>query len=92
MAGPLSLVVLDPGHGGPARCLVCGSDIPAGEGLTVRLGDRTLRFKCPTCLKRFEADPDRYLTRGPDGCCQDDGRGGPPASARASDETGELLS
>lgn len=75
MVRPLPVVVLDPGHGEPAQCLVCGSDIPAGAGLTVRYGDRTLGFKCPTCLKRFEADPDRYLSGGPDGCCRDGGPG-----------------
>lgn len=85
MAARLPLLVLEAGLGGPDRCVVCGSDIAAGAGLTVRFGDRTLRFKCPTCLKRFEADPERYLTGGPDGCCRDDGGGRSSAGPGACD-------
>jgi hypothetical protein len=52
-----------------ARCLVCGNDVPAGDGITVRSGDETLRFRCLGCLARFEADPERYLSEhATDGC------------------------
>ena len=60
-----------------ARCLVCGNDIPAGEGLTARFGARTLRFRCDGCLSRFEADPERYLAGHQAGCCNEDGAGSP---------------
>lgn len=60
-----------------AHCVVCGNDIPAGEGLTARYGERTLRFKCPGCLNRFEADPDRYLAGAIGDCCgEEHGDGG----------------
>lgn len=54
-----------------AVCIVCGGDIPAGEGLTARHGDRILRFKCSGCLSRFRADPDRYLDGHDAGCCEE---------------------
>ena len=58
----------------PAACLVCGNEIASGAGVTARYGNRILRFKCPGCLARFRANPDRYLTSGPTSCCeQDDG-------------------
>ncbi|MEK6720089.1 MAG: hypothetical protein AABZ33_05385 [Chloroflexota bacterium] len=63
------LVVLDPRAGGAASCIVCGNDIAPGEGVTARYEDRTLRFKCPGCLARFEADPERFLTGAEAGCC-----------------------
>ena len=55
----------------PAVCIVCGGDIPAGEGLTARHGYRILRFKCSGCLSRFRADPDRYLDGHETGCCEE---------------------
>lgn len=54
-----------------ARCLVCGSDILAGEGLMARRGQTTLRFKCEDCLARFVEDPDRFLAGHPARCCDD---------------------
>ena len=52
-----------------ARCVVCASEIGAGEGLTVRYGVRSLRLKCPGCLERFQADPVRYLAGHAIDCC-----------------------
>ena len=69
MSSPLSIVVRDSRLEAAAQCVVCGSDIGAGEGLTARYGERTLRFKCPGCLGRFEADPERYLSERTSGCC-----------------------
>ena len=66
------LVVLDAPDQGSATCLVCGNDISSGEGVTARYGDRTLRFKCPGCLSRFEADPERYLAGQAGGCRKGD--------------------
>lgn len=67
-----NLVIIDSGAGAAATCVVCGNDIPAGEGVTARLGDRTLRFRCPGCVSRFAVDPDRYLSGGPSSCCDDE--------------------
>lgn len=64
-----TIVVRDSRLEPSATCIVCGGDIPAGEGLTARHGDRILRFKCPGCLSRFRADPDRYLDAHEAGCC-----------------------
>lgn len=66
------LVVVDSTAQAAATCIVCGKDIAAGEGVTARLGDRTLRFKCPGCVSRFAVDPDRYLSGGPTSCCDDE--------------------
>lgn len=63
------LVVLANPDQGSATCLVCGNEIPAGAGVTARYGDRILRFKCPGCVTRFEADPERYLAGNVSGCC-----------------------
>lgn len=52
-----------------AECVVCGKPIAAGEGLAVRHGERLLRFKCPGCYARFEADPAQFLAGGSTGCC-----------------------
>ena len=41
-----SIVIRDSRLEPSAVCIVCGGDIPAGEGLTARHGDRILRFKC----------------------------------------------
>ena len=72
MNSPSSIVIRNSRLEPSARCLVCGNDIPAGEGLTARYGERTLRFKCPGCLTRFEADPERFLAGHGEGCCQGD--------------------
>jgi len=69
MNSPSSIVIRNSRLEPSATCLVCGHDIPAGEGLTARYGDRILRFKCPGCLSRFEADPERYLARQEQSCC-----------------------
>ena len=54
-----------------AHCLVCGKQIPAGEGVTARYLDRTFRFKCPGCYARFAADPQPYLAGQLEGCCDE---------------------
>ena len=69
MNSPSSIVIRNSRLEPSATCLVCGSDIPAGEGVTARYGDRTLRFKCSGCLGRFEADPQRYLAGPQPSCC-----------------------
>jgi hypothetical protein len=63
------LTLIDSRQAPAARCLVCGNDIPAGEGVAARYGDRMLRFKCPGCYARFEADPEPYLAGETGGCC-----------------------
>ena len=67
-----------------AYCVVCGNAFAAGAGLTARYEGHTLRFKCPGCLARFGADPERYLTGGLAGCCGGR-REGAPASEWAVD-------
>jgi hypothetical protein len=69
MTSPASLVIRSSRLESSATCLVCGNDIPAGQGVTARYGERTLRFKCPGCLSRFEADPERYLAGNEAACC-----------------------
>ena len=69
MTTAVSMVIRNSPLEPSARCLVCGDDIPAGDGLTARYGDRILRFKCSGCLTRFEADPERYLAGHEAGCC-----------------------
>lgn len=69
MNSATSIVRLDSASEPAAQCVVCGNAIPAGEGVTARYGERILRFKCPGCLGRFEADPERYLGGGQAGCC-----------------------
>lgn len=59
-----------------ARCVVCGDDVPAGEGFAVRYGQTMLWFKCEGCLARFNDDSARFLTDHPAECCEDH-----PASA-----------
>jgi hypothetical protein len=54
-----------------ARCLVCGGDILAGEGLMARHGRTTLRFKCESCVATFVEDPDRFLADHPAQCCDE---------------------
>lgn len=63
------LTIVDSRLAPAATCLVCGNDIAAGAGVTAHYGERTLRFKCPGCAARFAADPQRYLTGEPEGCC-----------------------
>lgn len=75
MAAPASILIRSSRLEPAAPCLVCGKEVPAGEGLTVRYGDRTVRLKCPGCLRRFEADPERYLAGGPGACCGEEHTG-----------------
>ena len=81
---PSSIVMRDSGLEPAATCLVCGDEIPAGEGLTARYGDRTVRFKCTGCLSRFEAAPERYPAKHEARCCQDEASRS-PASEWACD-------
>lgn len=76
MSTPSSIVIRHSTLEPAASCVVCGNDIPAGRGLTARYGERTLRFKCPGCLARFEADPERYLAGDLGGCCGGQHTGG----------------
>lgn len=69
MAITPELVVLDSSVQPAAPCVVCGNDIKVGEGVTAQYQGRTLRFKCPGCYARFEADPARYLAGPQAGCC-----------------------
>lgn len=69
MAIAQEFVVLDSRDQPAASCVVCGNDIPAGDGVTARYQGRTLRFKCPGCYGRFEADPQRYLAGPQPSCC-----------------------
>lgn len=55
----------------PANCLVCGSEIAEGEGVTARYKGSVVRFKCEGCLARFESNPDAYLAGHAATCCQD---------------------
>ena len=82
MNSPSSIVIRNSRLEPSARCLVCGNDIPAGEGLTARYGERTLRFKCSGCLIRFEADPERYLAAHEAGCCKDEQESSPASEWR----------
>ena len=67
----LQLTVVDSHLEPAARCLVCGKEISAGEGVTARYQGETLRFKCPGCYARFAADPERYLAGQAGGCCDE---------------------
>ncbi|MBI2780169.1 MAG: hypothetical protein HYX55_00040 [Chloroflexi bacterium] len=55
-----------------AVCIVCGNDVPAGEGVTASYRGQTLRFKCPSCYVRFQAAPERFLAGQPEPCCNGD--------------------
>lgn len=82
MTTPESILIRNSPLEPPARCLVCGNDIPSGEGLTMRYGDRTLRFKCPGCMTRFKADPERYLAGHEPSCCKDEPEHSPASEWR----------
>lgn len=69
MAGVTELVVVDSTGRIGATCIVCGNDVPPGEGVTASYGDRLLRFKCPDCVTRFEANPEPFLSGQTGGCC-----------------------
>ncbi|MDA8203476.1 MAG: hypothetical protein M0Z49_12085 [Chloroflexi bacterium] len=86
----VDLVVVDVRAEGLATCMVCGQAILDGGGVTARFGDRLLRFKCPGCLSRFRADPERYLSGGPSSCCDDEHEhAGHGWSAAAETESGD---
>ena len=70
MAVRAELVLVNSRHQPAARCLVCSNDISAGEGVTAQYQGRILRFKCPGCYTRFEADPERYLAGSEETCCE----------------------
>jgi len=82
MEAVASIVIRNSTFEPAGRCIVCAGDIPAGEGLTARYGERTLRFKCPGCLDRFEADPERYLTAHQSGCCNEEHADSPASEWR----------
>lgn len=69
MAIATELVVLDSSDQMAAVCIVCGNDIAAGQGVTASYGGRVLRFKCPGCFSRFQADPEPFLAGQTRGCC-----------------------
>jgi len=54
------------------RCAVCGTELKAGEGLTVVSNGTVMRFRCLGCLARFEADPERFLAGGTEPCHMED--------------------
>lgn len=76
------LVVVESRNQFQARCLVCGNDIQMGQGVTAEYQGRTLRFKCPGCYARFEADPDRYAAGHEPACCKEEHAGSPASEWR----------
>jgi hypothetical protein len=54
------------------RCLVCGEEIVAGQGIPVMHAGEVFHLKCEGCVSRFVADPDRYVREREDRCCQHD--------------------
>lgn len=81
MIAERDLVVLESAGQPASECEVCGSEIAAGQGLTVRSGDLTMRFSCPGCLARYRADPTRFFTGSETACCD----GSHPATSPASE-------
>lgn len=79
------LVVIDSASQAAAQCVVCGTDIAAGTGVTARFRDRVLRFRCPGCLSRFAVDPDHYADEGPTSCCDGEGHADSIHSAAPGD-------
>ena len=63
------LTLLDSAAYPAATCVVCGTEIASGEGITGSFGGQVLRFKCPGCLARFEADPAPFLAGQSRACC-----------------------
>lgn len=70
MIASAEVVLLDSRYSDAASCLVCASEIAAGEGLTASYQGRVLRFKCAGCLARFRTDPDRFINGHSAGCCE----------------------
>ena len=69
MAIAADLVVLDSSDQAAAVCVVCGNEVAPGDGVTASYRGRVLRFKCPGCLSRFQADPEPFLAGQTGGCC-----------------------
>ena len=69
MTAPATIFVRNSRLEAAARCLVCGDEIPAGQGVTARYGERILRFRCHDCYARFLADPGPFLADRRSGCC-----------------------
>jgi hypothetical protein len=69
--------IVDSRYEAAAACTVCGTDVAAGEGATIRYQGHSLRFRCRGCLSRSEIDPQRYLARRPEPCCHDERRESP---------------
>lgn len=63
------LVVLDSRDQPAGSCVVCGNVVSSGEGVTALYRGETLRFKCPGCYARFEAEPMRFLAGAQESCC-----------------------
>lgn len=44
------------------RCIVSGEGLKTmGDAIVYRHGDREIKFCCRKCLKKFQADPDKYI-------------------------------
>lgn len=82
MAIAPELIVIDSRYQAAGRCLVCGNEIAAGEGVTVHYLGETLRFKCEGCKSRFQADPGRYLTGHEATCCEEEHADSPASEWR----------
>ncbi|MGK2849377.1 MAG: hypothetical protein ACSLFN_00460 [Candidatus Limnocylindrales bacterium] len=85
MIAPRDLVVIASAGQPVADCEVCGSEIAAGHGLTVRSGDRTLRFSCLGCLARYRADPSQFFSGSVGACCHGEHSAISPASEWSCD-------
>lgn len=85
MIAERDLVVLESAGQPASECEVCGSEIAAGQGLTVRSGDRTMRFSCPGCLARYRADPSQFFAGTEAACCHGQHAAASPASEWSCD-------
>lgn len=85
MIAERDLVVLESAGQPASECEVCGSEIEAGQGLTIRSGDRTIRFSCPGCLTRYRADPGQFFAGTETACCGGQHRTTSPASEWSCD-------
>lgn len=63
------LELIDSSDQAAGPCVVCGSMVPAGAGVTARFHGRVLRFRCAGCLARFAVDPDHLPPDVPASCC-----------------------
>ncbi len=75
-------ILVDSRYQPAARCLVRGNEIDPDEGVTARYEARTLRFRCPGCYTRFEADHQRYLAAPEPARCIHEHGGSPPSEWR----------